>query len=122
MKNRIPFAVIALALVAGLGYFVAGEEIDRQLCGVRNGKWASVDGVCIARTCFKNGSCGSWANPVASCKNLSAGSPRSEVYFQLGMPESSTESLATWSAAKGSDKKITVEFKGDRLASLSCPA
>lgn len=53
MKNRIPFAVIALALVTGLGYFVAGEKIDRQLCGVRNGKWASVDGVCIARTCLK---------------------------------------------------------------------
>jgi hypothetical protein len=122
MQNRVVFVGGIITLAIGLGgYWLAGGKVGKQLCDIRDGKWASASGACITRDCYNNGSCGSWANPAASCTYLSIDSPRSEVYFQLGMPESSTETLAIWNAGKGSAEKITVEFKANRLVSLDCP-
>lgn len=112
--------VVAMAICIAIAYAMFGHRVEKPLCEYRDGKWASTTDTCITRSCYKDGSCGSWANTVSRCDRLTLGVPRSEVYFQLGMPETANPDSATWFAAKQSAEIITAHFESDHLASLSC--
>ncbi|MDO5652619.1 MAG: hypothetical protein Q4G39_00730 [Brachymonas sp.] len=116
------FIALSVFLVVAIVYWFANSKNAQQVCEDQGGKWASNEKYCVTRSCVKTGSCGTWASPIARCGLVPPNASRDEVYFQLGMPETTSATTATWSAAKDSAEKIRADFSGDRLVKLECPA
>jgi hypothetical protein len=119
MKTRTKFLV---ALVAGgaaiADYAFTHTSTYGELCENFGGKWASASSTCVTRSCYKNGSCGYWANPAARCNRLKAGDPISEVYFQLGQPDRIEGKRYIWQERKGT--QVTAEIENEKLKILTC--
>lgn len=113
--------VLACILFAATAFYTL-RSTEKFACESEDGKWASTMEICITRSCFHDQSCGEWAAPGARCGRLKIGDPRSEVYFQLGMPLVASASTASWPLGKGSSERIVVQFKDERLTHLACPA
>jgi hypothetical protein len=96
-------------------------SIHPGLCSAAGGKWASVEGRCVTRSCYRSRDCGHWAHPAARCRHLRPGAPIGEAYFQLGEPDGEDEGALWWQAAKASDKKIVAHFENGALTALTCP-
>ncbi|MDR7272643.1 hypothetical protein J2X20_005326 [Pelomonas saccharophila] len=123
MRNRTALLVnMATGIFFGIVVFAMAYSRPQKRCEAADGKWSLASESCITRSCFLSGSCGTWAYPAERCSRLKAGDARSEVYFQLGDPETVSADEATWHAAKTSSDLIVARFLGDRLLSLSCPA
>jgi len=91
-----------------------------RLCEHFGGKWATADGTCVTRLCYKNGTCGSWANPITRCDRLKINDNIAEVYFQLGMPERVDGDRYIWHATKDSRDLIVAVIEHGKLKSLAC--
>lgn len=106
-----------------LGIIIAGNAFTYtrtygELCESVGGRWGSANGKCITRSCYKNDSCGYWANPAAHCNQLKAGDPLSEVYFQLGSPDRIEGKWYLWLERKGSP--VSAEIENEKLKTLKC--
>ena len=122
---RTPNALFITVCTTGLAALVAIAMFyvnPKRVCESSGGRWGSTEETCVARSCFKTGSCGKWAYPAARCSELKLGDERGEVYFQLGDPDETTQNGASWHAGKTEKGLVHATFKSERLASLSCPA
>ena len=117
-----PFAKIAVIVVvviaSGAGAAVMRPGTYELLCESIGGKWGSNGNTCVTRLCFKNGTCGYWANPAARCGRLRADDPISEVYFQLGEPDQVDGNRHMWHERKGPSVMAVIE--DGKLTSLAC--
>lgn len=108
--------VVILAVASGYAFRYSGAY--GQLCDRLGGKWASVDGGCVTRSCYGTHSCGYWANPGSRCDRLKVGDPIAEVYFQLGLPDEVYLTRYIWQARKGAP--VSAEIVRERLTSITC--
>ena len=109
---------MSLIILTIAGYLAWNKT--ETICKYRDGKWASTTAQCITRNCYKNNSCGTWANPAYRCNKLNIGDNISEVYFQLGSPESVTGNTHYWFAHKASNIKIKAVIENNKLMALNC--
>ena len=96
------------------------SRLGKAVCNLRDGKWASVAGVCFTRACYAAGDCGDWAHPTARCSYLKPGDSTAEVYFQLGNGEKVAEDRYAWSRGKASSGEIDAIIEDGKLVSLDC--
>lgn len=113
------FLVLA-GLVFGAFLLFSHSSHYGSLCELAGGKWASVRGECITRSCYRQGSCGLWANPGERCNLLHVGDPVSEVYFQLGEPHVVRGDDYEWWSHKAESEKVVIHLKDEKVASLVC--
>jgi hypothetical protein len=117
-----PFAkivlIVVVVLASGAGAAVIHPETYGLLCESVGGKWASNHNTCVTRLCFKNRTCGYWANPDVRCNRLKADDPISEVYFQLGQPDQVDGSRHIWLERKGPG--VVAMIEDEKLVSLAC--
>jgi len=118
---RTPTKYLLLVLVAILvlgTYAFSFTRYYADLCEEFGGKWASVQGVCITRSCYKSNACGYWSNPATRCDRLKDNAPLSEIYFQLGEPDEIKGGQYLWRERKGNRVEAVIE--NERLVSLEC--
>lgn len=101
--------------------FWFGYKKSPHICEKTNGKWASVDYVCIRSDCVKNHTCGSWANPVEYCPKIQIGMQKEMVYFWLGDPREQTNDKMIWNAHKVENGEIIAIFKHNQLTQFYYP-
>ena len=112
--------VLIVLLIAGGSYY--SWDHSKAVCDLREGKWASVQSVCVTRDCYSYNNCGDWAFPHVWCKNLKIGDDISEVYFQLGQPHIIEKNTYYWPVGKAESRKITATFENNKLKTLNCDA
>ncbi len=112
--------VLAVLLVSIAAYGFMHTGAYGHLCENFGGKWASVSSTCVTRSCYKDGTCGSWANPVVRCNRLKINDTVAEVYFQLGEPERVDGNQYIWHATKESQDLIVAVIEHEKLKSLMC--
>jgi hypothetical protein len=120
MKVGSAMLVVVLASIAGFAFMHTGAY--GRLCESFGGKWASVESSCVTRSCYKSGTCGTWANPIARCNRLNIDDPIAEVYFQLGEPDRIEGNRYLWRATKDSQNFIVAVIEREKLKSLACTA
>ncbi len=117
--TRISFVLaVLLASIAIYGFMHTGTY--GQICESFGGKWASADSACVTPLCYRNGTCGNWANPITRCDRLKTNDTISDVYFQLGEPERVDGNRYIWRATKDSQDLIVAIIESGTLKSLSC--
>jgi len=95
--------------------------VRKAVCPYIGGRFANAADRCVTRSCYARHNCGRWADPVSRCRELKAGDPISEAYFQFGEPDGEEDGRYWWWATKMEEEKIVAEFEGGKLKALSCP-
>ena len=91
----------------------------QDACLDQGGKWATNGGFCIYKNCAENGSCkSSYINSVM-CESLPLGISKDELFFNLGMPQSSIGNIYTFSGG-GTENEIKVTIIENSVVSLQC--
>jgi hypothetical protein len=116
---------IAICLLCGLGVVALVRSgvpaVRKAACPYLGGRFASTANRCITRSCYAQHSCGHWSDAILRCKDLKAGDPVAEVYFQLGEPDGEDEGRTWWWASKLQEQKIVAVLEDGKLKALSCP-
>jgi len=119
MRTRTKvLAVFGATIAAAGGYAFTYTGTYGEVCERLGGKWASADGRCVTRSCYKNRACGYWANPGHRCDRLKVGNPIAEVYFQLGEPDQIDGTRYIWRERKGG--AVSAEIEREKLKSIAC--
>ncbi len=129
--NYAKFALaIAMCLLCGLAVVGVAQSgfpafvstnVRKTACRYIGGRFDDAADRCFTRSCYARHDCGHWGDNALRCHELKAGDPVSEVYFQFGEPGGQDGAQYWWDAWKVDGGKITAEFEGGKLKSLSCP-
>ena len=118
--------MIKILIICGFLLFISSGYLfwfhTEEACKLREGHWASNGSYCIAKDCYQTNSCGNRANPITRCSNLKVGMAISEVYFQLGQPESISGDNYQWHASKASSGKVRATITNGTLQTFACNA
>ncbi len=113
-------------IIGSIFFFISSGYLfwfhTEKACDIREGHWASNGSYCITRDCYHTNSCGRWANPINRCSNLKVGMAISEIYFQLGHPESISGNNYQWQASKADSGKVQATIVNGTLQALDCNA
>ncbi len=109
---KVAFSLVVLTVVVMVVAIIwqpAKKLVLQDACIDNGGKWASNGNYCIHRQCAEDNSCKpSYRNNVI-CETLEVGIEQSELYFQLGMPESNLGNVYTFTGGgEGSQIKVTI--------------
>ena len=117
MKTKLIASFLLLTLLVSIYFFWQHTETG---CDLQEGRWASNGSYCITRSCYKNNACGELVAPIKRCPILKAGDPISEVYFQLGNPQSINGSIYTWPVGKAESGIIEAVIFNKQLNAINC--
>jgi hypothetical protein len=82
-------------------------------------KWSTNQNGCILKTCTQTNNCLPSYKNNAICKSLQTGITSEELFFHLGMPESSNGSLYIFAGA-ALEPKIIATIKSGKVEGLQC--
>jgi hypothetical protein len=116
MTKKLIIGSVLLCISSGYLFWFHTEKA----CDIREGHWASNGSYCITKDCYQTNSCGNRVNPITRCSNLKVGMSISEVYFQLGQPESLSGDNYQWGASKGDSGKVLATITKGTLQALDC--
>lgn len=116
MAKKLIIGSILLFISSGFYFWFYTEKA----CDIREGHWASNGSYCITKDCYQTNSCGNWANPINRCAYLKVGMAISEVYFQLGQPESVEGKNYQWRAYKSDSGKVHATIENGTLQAIDC--
>ncbi len=90
-----------------------------DICLDNGGKWASNGNFCIYKDCAEDKSCKPNYRNNTICKSLKSGIDQEELYFHLGMPESSKGSEYIFTGG-GGGRRIKATIKRGKLIKIDC--
>ncbi len=76
----------------------------QDICLDSGGKWAINGDLCITKDCANDNSCRPHYNNLAVCRTLKIGISKSELFFQLGMPDSQDGNVYTFTGGPGASQ------------------
>lgn len=124
MFHRITGPCQLIALLASLAVatvVVAASKrfLLKDSCLSIGGKWALNGNYCIYRDCASDGSCKPSYENNLICESLKPGISQDEVFFHLGMPESSHGDIYVFTSG-GGESKIRIIIKKGKVRDLQC--
>jgi hypothetical protein len=119
-KFALAFVMCAACGLAVVGVARSGlpaavsTAVRKAVCPYIGGRFADAADRCFTRSCYARHDCGHWGDTKLRCRELKAGDPMGEVYFQLGEPHGQDGGQYWWEAWKADAGKITA-IEGGKL-------
>ncbi|KAF7772921.1 hypothetical protein PMAN_b0561 [Pseudoalteromonas marina] len=118
MKFKLALVIIFIALTA-LVWQPAKTFLLQDSCLDNGGKWASNGNFCIYQNCAETSSCKPSFRNNSICEELKLGISQNELYFHLGMPESSSDNNFIFTGG-GGENAIQATIKSGNFVKLQC--
>jgi len=100
---------------------VQSEQYELQAeCEKTGGLWGSVDGICIADTCFDDSSCPQWYGSSGHCMKLRVGDTQRKLYHYLGQPINEVDGYKAFKGSPPEDEVIKAKVKDGVIEEINC--